>query len=34
LIKLALFKFPGYEISKSIFLVWGSVKSMNLIVVY
>ena len=33
LVKLALFKFPNQDLNKSIQLIWGSVKSMNLIVI-
>ena len=32
-IKLALFKFPKLNLEKSIPIIWGSIKSMNLIVV-
>lgn len=34
LIKLALFKFPLLDIKHSIFLIWGAIKSMNIIIIY
>jgi len=32
-IKLALFKFPKINLNKSVPIIWGSIKSMNLIVI-
>lgn len=33
-VKLALFKFPLLNIKHSIYLIWGALKSMNIIIIF